>query len=268
MASRDGRLGALLAEGEAVRVERILAGTEVIGVFRLLKWRLVRAVLLWVEGRMLRGIIAHYLVRKRWIEAAVRAGISEGVKGVVVIAAGYDTLCQRLCEEFPEVGFVEMDHPATQEGKVRVFPQRGNLSYIGADMNREKLSALGESGERGVYVMEGLTMYLDEEGNAELFREIAKRCGRLVFTFMRQEAGGSICFSGQSGWVGRWLQRRGEPFLWGISGEDLPGFLEGCGLRCLEVVDDERLREEILVPAGLGELPLAQGECICVAEPI
>ncbi len=110
-------------------------------------------------------------------------------------------------------------------------------------------------------------MYLEETSNASLLRQIAPRCGKLIFTFMEKAPDGSIDFRNQSPLIGSWLKSRKEPFLWGITKSELPGFLEKCGFLCLEIIDDTRLRREILTPRGLEQLPLAQGECVCIAEP-
>jgi hypothetical protein len=68
--------------------------------------------------------------------------------------------------------------------------------------------------------------------------------------------------------VAAWLKLRSEPFLWGIRRDRFPSFLESCGLGNAEALDEVRLREEILVPRGLGEIRLARGECLCLCSPI
>ena len=73
------------------------------------------------------GILAHYWHRKRWIESRCRVAIKEGVTHVVVIGAGFDTLALRLAGEFPDVRWIELDHPATQGAKQRGL-NRGGLA--------------------------------------------------------------------------------------------------------------------------------------------
>lgn len=269
LAERDSSLRKLVAEGEAEVSRRILCATDRTGLFRLALTRFPRTLLLGMERALLPGIIAHYLARKRKIELAVRQALESGLGQVVVIAAGYDSLCLRLRARHPAVTFIEIDHPATQLPKAKSFPETGNFRYIPADLrSNNSLSKTFPETARAVFVIEGLTMYLEEESNRALLRQIATRCGKLIFTFMEMDSEGSIHFRNQSPVVSSWLRHRNEPFLWGITRSNLPGFLEECGFRCMDIIDDLRLRDEILAPIGLGEILLAKGECICIAEPI
>jgi O-methyltransferase involved in polyketide biosynthesis len=76
-----------------------------------------RALLRAGEQLVLPGIIAHYLSRKRWLEARVSAAFFAGFEQVVVLGAGFDTLACRLHSAHPTVRFFELDHPATQQPK-------------------------------------------------------------------------------------------------------------------------------------------------------
>ena len=125
-------------------------------------------------------------------------------------------------------------------------------------------------GGPSVAVVEGLTMYLPEERVSGLMRDLAAFCGRdgrIIFSFMEADESGSIQFRGESPLIDRWLGSCGEPFLWGISRADLPNFLRLSGLSNRELVDHMSLRSEILAPLELSHVPLAKGECLCLATP-
>ncbi len=267
LASRDSGLRKLVAEGEPEIIRRILRQTAYDRLFQLALGRFTRAILLGLERFLLPGIISHYLARKRRIELAVREGLASGIRQVVVIAAGYDSLCLRLRDEFPDTRFIEIDHQATQTPKAKAFPEAGNFRYIPADLGKDSLTEIFPDTTPAVIVIEGLTMYLEERSNEALLRQIAPHCGKLIFTFMEKAPDGSIDFRNQSPLIGSWLSNRKEPFLWGITRNELPAFLKECGFRCLDIIDDTQLRREILAPRGLEQLPLAQGECVCIAEP-
>ena len=91
--------------------DRLLARSAVFGPTRWC-WRLI-------ERATLPGIVAHHWHRKHHIEARCRNALAQGVRRVVVLGAGFDTLVFRLAPEFPEVEFIEIDHPATQGRKAR-----------------------------------------------------------------------------------------------------------------------------------------------------
>lgn len=272
LAAEDGRLRSLLAEGEAELLGRILGvGGGWFGLAR--RWAWARGVFLGSMDRMVPGIVAHYLARKRRIEIAVREALAAGAARVVVIGAGFDTLAWRLRGEFPGVDFWELDHPATQEVKRRALGEAANFSYRPLDLTARSPAGASDLvvGPCSVFVVEGLTMYLPEERVVALLRDcaaLAGRTGRVIFTYMEEDEAGSIGFRGQHPLVAAWLERRSEPFLWGVGRERLAGFLERCGLGAAERVDEIRLRREVLVGRGCGEIRLARGECICLCSPL
>lgn len=272
LAAVDDRLRKLVADGEVEILRRILGeGGGWFGLARRRAW--ARGFFFKAMDLMVPGIVPHYLVRKRRIEIAVREALAGGAARVVVLGAGFDTLAWRLHGEFPEVEFLELDHPATQGVKRRALGEAASLSYGQVDL---AVSSLGDdlrpAGEGStVFVAEGLTMYLREERVSALLSDLASLAGPagwVIFTFMAEDDAGSIGFRGQNPLVAGWLKLRSEPFLWGIRRDRLPGFLASCGLGKMEVLDEVRLRDEILVPCGLREIRLARGECLCLCSPI
>jgi methyltransferase (TIGR00027 family) len=272
LAAEDERLCRLVADGEAEVLRRILGESG--GWFRLARRHGgARRMFFQAMDRMVPGIVPHYLARKRRIEQGVRAALAGGAARVVVLGAGFDALAWRLHAEFPAVGFLELDHPATQGVKRRALGEAGNFSYGRVDLAAESLAGLRalSAGVSTVFVAEGLTMYLREVRVAALLRDLARLAGpagRVIFTFMEEDDAGSTGFRGQNPLVAGWLKWRGEPFLWGIRRDRLPDFLASCGLGNPEVVDDAVLRDEYLVPRGLGKIRLARGECLCLCSPI
>lgn len=272
LAKEDERLRSLVAEGEAEVLLRILGeGGGWFGWAR--RWDWARVFFFKAMDLMVPGIVPHYLVRKRRIEVAVRDALAGGAARVVVLGAGFDTLAWRLHGEFPEVEFLELDHPATQRVKRHALGEAANFTFGQVDLVVDSLATHLEPapGVSTVFVAEGLTMYLREERVAALLRDLASLAGpagRVIFTFMEEDDAGSIGFRGQNPLVAAWLKLRSEPFLWGIRRDRLAGFLESCGLGHAEVLDEARLREEVLVPPGIGEIRLARGECVCLCSPI
>jgi methyltransferase (TIGR00027 family) len=271
LASKDPFLHSLVLYQEPEILKRILN----CGWFdRATDFRPVRQILFGIERLLLPGIIAHYLLRKRRIELAVREAITSGVSQVIVLGAGFDTLAWRLHTEFPQVSFWEIDHHATQNVKHRALEDRTNFHFLPLDLAKEPLAPhLMEypvfSVERpSIFIAEGLTMYLSAERVSMLLKDIAGLAGHLVFTFMERDAAGSIGFRGEGPLVARWLRWRSEPFLWGVSQQELIPFLAAADFGHPVVHDHEILREQILAPLDLGEIPLACGECICICSPV
>ena len=239
---------------------------------------LSRPVVATVEWLSVPGIQLHYALRKRYLEDAARGALSSGEVGqMVVVGGGFDTLAMRLHEEFPEVGFIEIDHPATQRVKLQAAAAhdlpKDNLKFLSVDLMQRTLEETLLSFEpyrpetQTFFLCEGVTMYLTTEEIEQLFLFVSSHSGansRLAFTFM-ESYDGQIRFKGSGAGVSAWLRLRSEPFTWGMAKERLPDFLRQNGLEPEEIVAAATLRERYLVPHGLEHAALAEGECLCVA---
>lgn len=264
----------MLSPGEAEILSRILKRSGPAPWFDfVLKNGWARRAVFCLEHFMVAGIVAHYLARKRWIECLVRDALAGGIRQVVVLGAGFDTLAARLSLEFPHVRFIEFDHPATQAAKRRALDPAPNLEFHPVDLAHESLAACPGFSRTvsSIVIAEGLTMYLNPDRVAAMLQNsavLAGPAGQVIFTFMEQAADGSISFRGENPLVAWWLKSRREPFLWGISRDALPAWLEENGLHVGVVAVDRELRAEILAPRGLGHIALARGECLCCCSPI
>ena len=277
--SRSARVGHLVPARSAELCAEFVAGRGPLArrIFSSLSAGRLRPLAAALERLALPGIQLHYALRKRLLEEVARRALDGGVRQVVVLGAGFDTLALRLRESFPSARFVEVDHPATQHVKKRVVEGRGlsgeNLRFVALDLARLCDGAsLGreffDAGARTLFVAEGVLMYLAPAAVARVFGFVRRHgaAGSLfAFTFMETGRGGRPAFRGAGRLVGAWLRLRGEPFRWGVSREGLREFLRGRGFRQLEVFDSESLRGRYL-GGELARLPLAAGECVCVAE--
>lgn len=231
-----------------------------------------RAMFLGIERAILPGIVTHYLVRKQWLETAVRAALERGVTQVVALGAGFDTLAWRLHRELPAVAFFELDHPATQAPKRERLPPGANLAYLPVDLDRESPAAALAACPRfaatrpTLFIAEGLLMYFSEDAVAALLRRLAaatRPSATFLFSFMARAPDGTISFRNGSPLIDWWLRSRREPFRWGHATAALPDFLKTCGLRLVAIADHDALRAQVLRPLGLDRLTLARGECLC-----
>lgn len=224
------------------------------------------------------GIQLHYVLRKRFIEDEARKAVRNGAGQIVIVGGGFDTLAIRLHQEFPSVDFIEIDHPATQQIKrqtAEVCNRVGdNMHFLPADLSCTSLEEelltyehYSES-EKSFFICEGVLMYLQPEEIETLFSFIRNHSGAhssFVFTFMELD-NDQICFRNSSALVEKWLSLRSEVFTWGIPRQEVRDFLASVGFDLVQIATDETLRARYIATANLEGLPLAQGECICVAE--
>jgi methyltransferase (TIGR00027 family) len=281
--ARDPQLTVLVPPATAEACRRFLEEIEPAWLaalhWRAAAWSPVRGLAFFLERFVIPGISVHYAVRKRFLEEAARQAIAAGARQLVVLGAGLDTLALRLHREFPEVLFVECDHPATQAVKRRALARWGeldpNLVLVTLDLARsrpqEVLAALPQYREDAdtFFLAEGLTMYLQPGEMDALFafaRDYAGPGSRFAFTFMEPQADGKVNFPEASPFVRRWLERVGEPFTWGIHRQDLPAWLAARGFEMMDLAGAGELRQRYLAPAGLAGRKLAVGEYVALAR--
>src|SRR5882672_5169852 len=140
--ARDPRLAPLVPAGAAPRCARCLESVSLLRAVQALSHPALRWAARLAERATVPGLLLHFMLRKRWIEEAVRAALAEGCEQVVVVGAGFDTLALRLSREFRSATFVEIDHPATQASKMRAIERTGapgNLRFVPADLARVRL---------------------------------------------------------------------------------------------------------------------------------
>jgi methyltransferase (TIGR00027 family) len=222
------------------------------------------------------GILLHYALRKRRVEETIRQGLAAGAQQVVVLGAGFDTLAWRLHQEFPQTEFWEFDHPATQAAKQAALaahrPPAANLHFCALNLAAQRLreALVSEPGyqmqSETVFVAEGLLMYLEPEQVANTFRDAQAASGlgsRFAFTFLEPQADGRTGFAGRNRFVDWWLRRRGEPFRWGVSHQEVRSFLNSSGWHLQEIIAPSDLRRRYLME----EPPRsATGDFIALAE--
>ncbi|HXM83219.1 MAG TPA: class I SAM-dependent methyltransferase [Burkholderiales bacterium] len=268
--SRDPRFSDLVPPGAAELCARFVS---VEAVSRPpLSWAVWLA-----ERATIPGLMLHFILRKRFIEDAVRASLAAGIQQVVVIGAGFDTLAARLAPEFPQAQFIEVDHAATQRAKRQAIDSGRNLHFVAADLTRVRLpDALAGGAYRfdasSVFVVEGLLMYLTDAEITALFAAIAelqRTSGTVIFSVMEPAADGHPRFHNATPLVTRLLSLWSEPFRSAMRREAMARLPERFpGFRLRETAAADEFRSRYLAPSGRQHMTLARGETVLVAERI
>ena len=223
----------LLASGAAwPRTIRWAETSRAVSVYEAFDW-------------MLPGQFEAFAYRKAFFESQVREALSTGASQVLVLGAGYDTLGWRLSPEFPNVNFLEIDHPATarlKEKGIKALGQPDNLFLIAEDLGNHKLvdvlkaNASWSMNAQTVILAEGLVMYLLPEAVSSLFCQCAELVGdgsRLTFSCLTRGADGRPDVGRWTGLM-LWMQKMiGESWYWSIRPEELASFLKSTGWQYL-----------------------------------
>jgi len=180
--------------------------------------------------------------RKIFMQQQVEGAIKHGARQVLVMGAGFDTLCLRLAPQHSDVQFFEVDHPATSAAKARGVALEGqpaNMIQIAADLGEQALSkVLSEDGRWQVSVpsviqAEGLFQYLTDDEVRGLLRDTA------ACTSPGSRFAFSHAISGVRKLLSFQLHLIGESWKSVVRSEDLPEYIEGTGWTMISDVDTE-----------------------------
>jgi methyltransferase (TIGR00027 family) len=184
--------------------------------------------------------------RKIFMDQQVLAAIDAGASQVLVLGAGFDTLGLRLAPLYPELSFIELDHPATSRVKARAVRELGeseNLALVAADLARMTLSdvlrdcAAWDSSARAVVVAEGLLYYLSRASVRQLFAELSRSSAtgtRVAFSHLFDLHRFPLARAA--------LRLGGEPWLSASESESLPDYV-GPGWKIIASESGQRRRE-------------------------
>jgi methyltransferase (TIGR00027 family) len=192
-------------------------------------------------------------LRKRWIEDQVRDMVHQGVSRVVMLGAGFDTLSYRLHKEFPQIIWVEVDHPATQRVKKEALMKDGhtnlNLQFLACDLLVDpQLATLNNyptfSNDQGktLFIAEGLFAYLNPAVTMEILRALHTygAPGSTLIGTMNARS------SGINPLIDLKLKLIGEPYRWGLASERMEGFLLSQDWRLREIQGGQALADRYL----------------------
>jgi methyltransferase (TIGR00027 family) len=271
-AGRHTRYAPLLPSGAAELTERLLLATGAMTPW-VQRFYASRRNQVWLNrfaDRFGPGQLARIALRKRFMDDEIRSALAAGATQVLVVGAGYDTVCMRLAAEFEDRLFVEIDHPATSESKRAGVDSLGgmrpNLRLLAVDLATTSLvEALAQLDQpawdaeaRTIVVAEGVLMYLDRDDVVRFFAAVHDLTGsgsRVAFTYLKCDAHGRPCTGKQlSGLTRAALKLIGEALRFCVVDErELAELVQPLGWRYEPAPERFDLGLRYLVPAGLDD---------------
>lgn len=141
------------------------------------------------------GIYEYIISRTRFIDEIFNS-LAENVDQVLIFGAGFDSRAMRFRNQLKNARVFELDAQVTQQAKINRFVKRKidfpmNLKFISIDFTKEslveKLDKAGfEKNGRCLFLLEGLTYYLDQESidnTLNLISDYSSKDSVLVFDY-------------------------------------------------------------------------------------
>lgn len=190
-------------------------------------------------------VCAYFALRQRYSEDRLQQAVHRGVRQVVLLGAGLDSLALRRPALAREITFAEVDHPESQRWKLARLDELGlttpGVIYVPVDFEREQLEKrLMESGikldQPTFFSWLGVTQYIDRTANDATLGFIAAQPlgSEVVFTFIvknellePRERAFSDAAANQS-------SARGEPWITYFDPGELEKHLADLGFSAIE----------------------------------
>lgn len=207
-------------------------------------------------GRVLgpfRGIEGEVLARARYVDDRLAEAFAAGLRQLVVLGAGFDTVAQRFAGR--GLNIFEVDHPATQREKRAILARhpkvRHEATFVPVDFARDSLAAaLDQAGldraRPALVSWLGVTMYLDQAvtvGTLAAIRPLLADGSMVIFDAFPGQADVTPDERPLFAAMRAFTRMRGEPMI----GEfDLPAFLRdlpGAGYRLAETLTGDDMRD-------------------------
>jgi methyltransferase (TIGR00027 family) len=194
-----------------------------------------------------KGIYEYVIARTKYIDALFRQALAEQFDQVLIFGAGFDTRAIRFQDTLGNTKVFELDVPVTQQAKIGQYRKRHlsfppNLKFIAIDFDRESPPIkLDEAGfrrqRRGLFILEGLTMYLQPDSVHDTFQTIRDYAGKgswVVFDYicasvLRNEGG----YYGE-GEIVQKVSRADEQWHFGIETGEIEQFLPRYKMRLID----------------------------------
>lgn len=204
-----------------------------------------------------KGMYEYVIARTKFIDSVFQNAITHKFDQILIFGAGFDSRGVRFSNSNNKTEIFELDAPKTQNAKIKQLKNRGietkkNINYISIDFNKDSLEdKLLKSGfiknKKSLFILEGLTMYLDPEAAANTFNVINNFAGNdseVVFDYVyssviREEN----LYYGESE-VYKGVKDRGEPWSFGIEKGDIETFLDDKNLNLIQNFNSIDLEKE------------------------
>jgi len=204
------------------------------------------------------GALSSGIARTKYIDDLLKNAVSNGIKQVIILGAGFDTRAVRL-DFLKNIPVIEIDHPNTSNFKAEVYKNRigqipQNIRFLQIDFNKQNLEQLAlennlDFSKQTAVIWEGVTNYLTEDAVKSTFSFISKFVANshIIFTYVHK----NILLNPESFLGGTKLledlENLEEHWTFGFLPEELPNYLNQFDIELLEDLGADDYRNKYLL---------------------
>ena len=206
------------------------------------------------------GVNGFLVARERYIDDLLLEELQNGLQQLVIIGAGYDTRAYRFDMSQRGVAVFEVDHPATQKGKLdRVRAVFGKLpvhvNFVSVDFNTQTLEQpLMESGYhpgfKTLFIWQGVTMYLTAKSVDDTLRFVrlhSRPGSSIIFDYVYRDVLEGVRKKSEISNMRRYRFMSGEGLTFGIEKGTVEDFLKRRGFSQVRDINADCLRQAYFV---------------------
>src|SRR5262249_5683396 len=193
-------------------------------------------------------------IRARLADDQAREMTAIGLKQLILLGAGFDSMALRIKDALAPVIVFEVDHPATQAVKRRVMAKLGtpqNVNFVAVDFERddfvEKLTDAGfNRAQLSLVVWMGVTYYLTPRAMSRALTQLSLAASpgtRLVFDYILQAVINRNSRNVAALIAASRVALVGEPWIFGLSPEEAGDYLKDFGFNLIDDYGPEDLRQ-------------------------
>ncbi len=218
---------------------------------------LLRRLIIKIIQNKAPGALSSGIARTKYIDELLEQTISDGVKQVIILGAGYDTRALRL-NFLKNISIIEIDHPNTSNIKIKRLKNTidnlpANVKYYQLDFKKQNLTDLANKHNLNLdipttIIWEGVTNYLNQEAVNKTFEFIQKFSDKtyIIFTYIdKLVLKNPEAFQGTEK-LFKNLKKNEEPYTFGIQPDKLSEYLNEFDLTLIENKSADEYRNKYL----------------------
>ena len=209
------------------------------------------------------GVNGAIVARIKYIDECLVRLLGEGLQQLVIIGAGYDTRAYRIPGVREGVTVFEVDHPLTQETKIRTIREifaelPDHVVFVpvvfGADRLDRKLVAHGYDPHRKtLFIIEGLLMYIPQPAVDALLAFVAKASGpgsAFVADYFEASVVAGTSPLPEARALKAFVEQEGSALQFGFEENGAEAYLKGRGFAAVDTINAAACKARYFPPAS------------------